>query len=133
MKQTKELFDSSEREKIQKERTDELNQLHLKKHLFGHLQGRPISWACDESRLSEGYNKIYLIDDDIAVHAMKTIDNQPIGSEDLRKSIQEYVKYFGGTYLKYGCLLVNRFGRPKLYDDEKEEQNGKEKNRSSLN
>jgi|GEM_PF-1650960 len=106
-------------------RTEELNKLHLERHIFAALNSRPISWACDESRLAEGFAKIYLIDGDTAVHAQKLVDKPPITQKQLQDAVDDYIKYYGGTYLKYGCMLVNAFGRPKLYDDEKAEENAK--------
>jgi hypothetical protein len=115
-------------DEVYRERTEELNRLHLERHIFGDLDNRPIAWACDDTRLQEGYDKVYLIDGDTAVHGMEDIEDEPITREELQKDIDFYVKYFGGTYLKYGCMLVDGYGRPKLYIDEKEEQHAKEGN-----
>lgn len=123
----RELLDKKEIDDVYDERTEELNRLHLERHIFGDIDNRPIAWACDDSRLEEGYDKVYLIDGDTAVGGMEHVEGRPITQEELQQDIDEYVKYFGGTYLKYGCMLVNSFGRPKLYDDEREEQNAAKK------
>jgi hypothetical protein len=59
---------------------------------------------------------------------MKDIEGAPITQELLQKIIDDYIEYYVGTYLKYGCMLVNAYGRPRLYDDEREEQYGKSRN-----
>jgi Phosphoketolase len=58
-------------------------------------------------------------------HAQKLVDKPPITQKQLQDAVDDYIEYYGGTYLKYGCMLVNAFGRPKLYDDEKAEENAK--------
>ena len=65
----------------------------------------------DDNRATERVAKVYLIDDCTAAHGMEHIEENPLTQKKVQKNIEQYVKYFGGSYLKSESVLVNNFGR----------------------